>query len=632
MKAIILAGGKGTRMGDYTKSVPKPMVLLAGIPVIEHQIKFMKKNEIEDIYILLGYKGKVIKNYFEGGGKWGVKIKYFFDPKPLGTAGSLKEVEHLVTDPFLLFYGDTIIDIDVNQFIKFYERKSSIASLVVHPNDHPIDSDLLDIDNENYVTKFYSKPHKNGFYPRNLVNAALYILNPKIFKYIKKGVFSDFGKHIFPLLLSEGKPIRAYNTTEYIKDIGTPDRLAEVENDFLSGKVKQLNKENKQRAIFLDRDGVVNKELDKIDSIKKFSLLPKVEEAIKNINKSEYLNVIVTNQPIVAKGFISEKKLHEIHNYMETKLGLKGAYFNRIYYCPHHPEKGHEGEREDYKIICNCRKPGTGMIEHAIKDMNIDPQESFIIGDRTVDIMTGINSKLQTILLRQGYAGNDKKYDCKSDFVFNDLFEASNFILNDFQKIYEKIKTYFDSIDNVNGRMVIAIGGLSRSGKTTFSSVLKKYFYELDIHPLLIQLDNWLLPLKNRKEAMTVRDRYQYNIIKKDINSLLEGEKIKIKKYDSQTRENFKTSDEITPKNSKVIILEGVIALDNSYIRDISDQLFFVRTSEFLRKKRFKSFYLDKKLSLEEIDTLYLERENDETPIVLESAKYANKIIDMEFL
>ena len=180
--------------------------------------------------------------------------------------------------------------------------------------------------------------------------------------------------------------------------------------------------------------------------------------------------------------------------------------------------------------------------------------------------------------------------------------------------------------------MVIAIGGLSRSGKTTFSSVLKKYFNELDIHPILIQLDNWLLPLKNRKEEMTVRDRYQYDIIKKDINSLLEGEKIKIRKYDSQTRRNFKTLDEITPKNSKVIILEGVIALDNSYIRDISDQLFFVRTSESLRKKRFKSFYLDKKLSLKEIDTLYLERKNDETPIVLKSAQYANKIIDMEFL
>ena len=232
-----------------------------------------------------------------------------------------------------------------------------------------------------------------------------------------------------------------------------------------------MNKTNKQKAIFLDRDGVINQESDRIDNIEKFNLLPKVIESVKNINNSDFLNVVITNQPIVAKGFISEKKLSEIHNYMESQFGLKGAYFNRIYYCPHHPERGYDGERKEYKITCKCRKPGTGMIEHAIKDMNIDPQESFIIGDRTVDIMAGINSNLQTILLRQGYAGKDKKYDCQPDFIFNDLYEATSFILNDFYKILSKIKKYFNRVKIKNNKTIIAVGGLSRSGKTTFSSV-----------------------------------------------------------------------------------------------------------------------------------------------------------------
>ena len=632
MKVIILAGGKGTRMGSLTESIPKPMVLLAGKPVLEHQINFLKSFGLTDVFMLLGHKGEIIKKYFKEGKEWGVKIKYFFDPKPLGTAGSLKEIEKFISEPFLLFYGDTMIDIDLRQFISFYNKKQSIASLVVHPNDHPKDSDLLDIDSENYVTSFFPKPHESVSYLRNLVNAALYILNPDIFDFIDKGVFSDFGKEIFPKVLRRRKLISAYNTTEYIKDIGTPERLLEVEKDFLSGKVHRLNKINKQKAIFLDRDGVINRESDRIDNIEKFNLLPQVMESVKKINESDFLNVVVTNQPIVAKGFISEKKLLEIHNYMETQFGLGGAYFNRIYYCPHHPERGHKGEKKEYKILCNCRKPGTEMIEHAIKDMNIDPRESFIIGDRTVDIMTGINSKMETILLRQGYAGKDKKYDCQPDFIFNDLYEATSFILNDFYKILSKIKKYFNKVKIKNNKTIIAVGGLSRSGKTTFSSVLKKYFFDLRINAVSIQLDNWLLPVSERSSTMDVRDRYQYDIIKKDLKLLFEGEKILLKKYDSQSRGQRKSSEHLSLDNCSVVVLEGVVALDIGYIRDIVDHSFFIKTDESIRRRRFESFYLDKEFTRKEIDSLYMERKRDESPIVINSGEYANQIIEMDNL
>ena len=632
MKVIILAGGKGTRMGSLTESIPKPMVLLAGKPVLEHQINFLKSYNLTDVFMLLGHKGEIIKKYFKDGKKLGVKIKYFFDPKPLGTAGSLKEIEKFISEPFLLFYGDTMIDINLTQFIDFHDGKQSIASLVVHPNDHPKDSDLLDIDNDDYVTNFFPKPHKKVFNLRNLVNAALYILNPEIFDFIDKSVFSDFGKDIFPKVLHKRKLISAYNTSEYIKDIGTPSRLLEVEKDFLSGKVQLRNKINKQKAIFLDRDGVINQELERIDNIDKFNLLPNVIESVKNINQSDFLNVVVTNQPIVAKGFISEEKLSEIHNYMETEFGLKGAYFNRIYYCPHHPERGHKGEKKDYKISCKCRKPRTEMIERAVKDMNIDPQESFIIGDRTVDIMTGINSKLKTILLRQGYAGTDKKYNCQPDFVFNDLYEATNFILEDFPKILLKIKKYFNKVEFNSNKTIIAVSGLSRSGKTTFCSVLKKYFFDLGINAALIQLDNWIVPLKERSPNMSVRDRYQYDVIKKDLKFLLKGEKVSLNKYNPQNRGSGETLESLSLDNYSIVVLEGVVALDIGYIRDIVEHSFFIKTDESTRRRRFQSFYLDKEMTKKEIESLYLDRESDESSIVINSGKYANKIIEMDNL
>ena len=317
---------------------------------------------------------------------------------------------------------------------------------------------------------------------------------------------------------------------------------------------------------------------------------------------------------------------------METKFGLKGAYFNRIYYCPHHPERGHEGEKKDYKILCKCRKPGTEMIERAVKDMNIDPHESFIIGDRTVDIMTGINSKLKTILLRQGYAGKDRKYDCQPDFVFNDLYEATSFILNDFFKILSKIKKYFNKVTFNENKTIISVSGLSRSGKTTFSSILKQYFLDFKINTTLIQLDDWIVPLKKRSKKMDVRSRYQYDVIKKDLKLLFEGKKVILNKYNPKNRGKKETSKLYSLENSNIVILEGVVALDIDYIRDITDHSFFIKTDESIRRRRFESFYIDKKLTIKDIESLYAKREFDESPIVINSEKYANQIIEMDNL
>ena len=427
MKVVILAGGKGSRMGHYTQNIPKPMVPLGGKPILEYQIELIKKYNLNDITILIGYKGDVIKEYFNTGKQWGVNINYIEDPDPLGTAGSVKEIESLISESFILFYGDTILDIDLFDLINFHNKKGGIATLVVHPNDHPYDSDLVAINKNNLITNFISKPHKN--FHRNLVNAALYILSPEIFKYITKDKYSDFGRDLFPRIISRGVSIYGYNTHEYIKDIGTVERLQEVEKDYFSGRVQNLNKSKKQKAIFIDRDGVINQEADPLNSIDKFKLLPGVPDAIKTINKSDYLSVVVTNQPIIAKNFATENQVNEIHNHMESILGEQGVFLNRIYYCPHHPKKGFEGENPEYKVICKCRKPNIGMIDQAVIDMNIDLKNSYIIGDRTVDIMTGINANLKTILIRQGFAGNDGKFNCSPDFIFNDLLEAVEFIV-----------------------------------------------------------------------------------------------------------------------------------------------------------------------------------------------------------
>lgn len=430
MELVIIAGGKGTRLG--LDDIPKPMVELNSKPLLEYQILLAKRYGIKNIYILSGHLSRVIVDYFGNGTKWKVNIVHIIEDKPLGTAGALKQLEGVLKDRFMVFYGDTIMDIDLTAFITFDAGpKNSIGSIMVHPNDHPYDSDLIEVDNTNRVIRFHPKPHDKNAYHANLVNAALYILSPNIFKYIQKDEKSDFGKDIFSHLI-ETESLYAYKTTEYIKDIGTPERLDKVKIDMLSGKVKKANKSFPQKAIFMDRDGVINKEVNNLQNISNFELIDRVSEAIKLINNSQYLAIVVTNQPIIAKGFISVNELEQIHKKMDSLLGEKKAYIDDLYYCPHHPQNGFKGEVIELKIDCDCRKPKSGMLLNAAKDHHIDLRNSWMIGDRYADIKAGNNVGCKTILVRTGHGGNDmeKFADIKANYTFPSLIEAVTFIFS----------------------------------------------------------------------------------------------------------------------------------------------------------------------------------------------------------
>lgn len=432
MKAVILAGGKGKRLGEITKKIPKPMVKICGTPLLEHQINILKNYGIKDIVILTSHLSEIIKNYFKNGSKFGVKISYNKNNHPLGTAGALKEMEPQLTKDFILTYGDIMFDINLKKIINFHKKKRSICTLILHPNDHPHDSDLIEADHNKRIFAIHPKPHNINKYYKNLVNSGLYMMSPRIFRYIKKNKKADFGKDVFPKIISKEK-LYGYNSAEYVKDIGTPKRLKEVVKDYKSGKISKSNNNNKRKAIFLDRDGVINKEINLLHKIKDFKLLPQTAKAIKKINKSGYLAIVITNQPVIARNLCSIEELEEIHKKMETLLGEAGAKLDGIYYCPHHPDKGYLGENQKYKINCSCRKPKIGMLKKATKDFNINLSESFIIGDTYRDILCGKNAGVTTIKLKSKLKSENKpeNINAKADMLFDNLFKAVNFIVKE---------------------------------------------------------------------------------------------------------------------------------------------------------------------------------------------------------
>jgi len=414
-----MAGGKGTRIASIKNDVPKPMIEICGKPILLWQIENLKACGLTDITLVIGYLGHIIKDYFQDGSRYGVNINYFEEDHPLGTAGALFKMN--LQEDFLLMCGDVIVDVDFNRFIQFHHEHQAWASLIAHPNGHPYDSSLLVTEtlpphnkgelpvDTHRVVRWMNKEDERLYY-KNRVNAGIEIISPQLLhetiqhfvpRHPETPDKIDLDRDVLKPNIPSGK-IFTYDTSEYIKDMGTPDRYYETEKDIISGKVKARNLSQKQKAIFLDRDGTINRYVGFLTTPEDFELLPGVAEAIRKINKSGYLCIVVSNQPVIARGECTFEELQVIHDKMETLLGKEGVFVDAIYYCPHHPDKGFEGERPEYKIDCACRKPKPGLLLQAAKDWNIDLSQSYMIGDSERDVEAGKNAGCkQAILIEQ---------------------------------------------------------------------------------------------------------------------------------------------------------------------------------------------------------------------------------------
>ncbi len=433
MKAVIQAGGKGTRISSITgDNIPKPMLEISNYPILYHQIMNLKKSGIKDITIIVGHLGNIIQEYFEDGKKFGVNITYVVeDPnKPLGTAGALYYLKNKIDDDFIFLLADVFIDIDFKKMEYFHYKNDADVTLLTHPNSHPYDSDLVVSDKNNKVLKFDHKTNDRTKYNyHNLVNAGVMIFSKETLNYIQEEKKYSYEKDIIAPLIKNGK-VFSYKSSEYAKDMGTPERYIMVQKDYDNGLIELKNLSRKQKCIFIDRDGTINKYVGFLRNESQMELIPGVSTAIKNINNSEYLCIVITNQPIIARGEVTVDQLDEIHKKMEKLLGNDGAYINDLYYCPHHPDRGYEGEVTELKVVCDCRKPSTGLIKKAVEDYNIDLSQSFMIGDSTLDIKLAENSGMKSILLLTGQAGGDGKYDVTPDYICDNLIDAVNVVLN----------------------------------------------------------------------------------------------------------------------------------------------------------------------------------------------------------
>lgn len=430
MKVVMMAGGRGTRISGLYPDLPKPLIPIDGTPVLEREICSLRDQGFEEFILTVSYRGDQIIRCLGDGSRLGVSIQYYREEQPLGNAGALFQLKGQLTDDFLLLNADAVFDVDFNRMIAFHRAHGGLVTLFTHPNSHPYDSGLLIADENHAVVQWLAKEDARPAYYKNRVNAGLHVMSPEVLEMsgidpervgtidptTGKTFKVDLDRQLLKPLAGTGKMF-CYDSPEYVKDMGTPERFHQVEADVLAGRVQAKNLANRQKAVFLDRDGVINKYVGFLRNIDAFELLPGAAQAIRKINASGYLCIVVTNQPVIARGEVTVAQLNEIHNKMETLLGQQGAYIDGLYYCPHHPDKGYKGEVAELKIDCDCRKPKPGMLLKAAKEFHVDLGKSWMVGDGEKDIKAGQNAGCRTCLIGRESFGQDRTVDSLYEFA-----------------------------------------------------------------------------------------------------------------------------------------------------------------------------------------------------------------------
>ena len=429
MQIVVLMGGLGTRLKDYTKERPKSLVLVNGRPFFDYQLKLLMAWGFEKFLFLIGYHAEMIEEYYGDGTDKGISIRYCYDgDKLLGTGGAIRNAYSYLEDDFILIYGDSFMDIDYAQTVYRYERgkeRGCRALMTVLKNNNCFDKSNVVMDGNRLV--LYDK--HNTTPDMDYIDYGVCAYEKSLFADYEEGAAFDIAE-LQNRLSVEGK-LTPQIVTKRFYEIGSPKSLKEF------SEYAKKRFETCIPAVFLDRDGVINEIVFNEDtelmdsplSIEEYDFLPKAAEAIKIISEKGYYVFVVTNQPAAAKGKTTLERLYDINTYMIEALKSEGAYIDDLFMCPHYTKKL-KTTREDFLIKqCDCRKPKPGMIYKALRKYKIDLKRSYMAGDSCSDVEAGGAAGLNTVFLGTYKCDACKKLsDLEPDYIAADLMELAEFL------------------------------------------------------------------------------------------------------------------------------------------------------------------------------------------------------------
>ena len=388
-QAVITLGGKGSRLLDVTKNIPKPLWKINGVHTLERSIQILSRQGIDKYIWITGYKHELFLQEAKR-----ISIEYNIDVyihkenTPKGEAGSIFDFLDRLDNEFIFLNGDIIFDLDLIKLISFHNRNNSHITFITHLTNHPEDSDCIIESPSLSISKYKFKNEEsstNGFY---LGNAGLSIISKYALDTIKNMYSKDkknisLFKDIIVLAHENNLNVYSYNTSEYLKDMGTPNRLLTVKNDIIQGEVAKRSYKNIQKALFIDRDNTLNECMqgEYIININQIKLFEERISKFTQIAKNFDLVILITNQPQISMGKVSWQEVIEINGEIISRCQSFGLNISCFYLCPHHPSTGFDGEIYSLKSSCFCRKPLPGLFLEASNNKNIDFKKSLMIGD-----------------------------------------------------------------------------------------------------------------------------------------------------------------------------------------------------------------------------------------------------------
>ncbi len=623
MHAAIVAGGMGTRAAGMTADrIPKALLPVGGVPIIFRQMRVLRREGVTRVSVLAGHLGDRLQPALEHeAAALDLGLQIIIEPTPRGTAGCLGALKPGLAET-LIVYGDMLFDIALAPLTEFHRSHEALLTIVAHPNDHPRTSDLI-VEQDGLVKAIlpYREPREDDH--RNLVPAGLYLVSPAFFAHLKHYAKADMIGDVLPALVASGARIAAYNTSEYLRDVGTPSRHRMAEHDLAAGRVEALNNTHSRPAIFFDCDGVLNEEpgLQGAVTADDVKVIPGAGAAIRFAREAGRLAIAVTNRPQVAKGFVTFEGLAKILGRLEAQLAADGGVLDRIYFCPHHPEAGFTGEIPALKVRCECRKPGTLLLRRALTELPIDQRRSALIGDSLRDIGAARSFGIWAYGVRTGAGCRDSERYRREigsppvpDLMFENVSEAVDFDLEYLALAAPVVASIRRLMAGKDAPILVGVCGRSRAGKTVTAHAIVRALAEDEIACLHVRLDDWIVPTGERVVNCTAEARNRVDAMPNVVEALRAGASVRAPGYDAATRGpgHPVTYD---PAGRSVIVLEGNFAGHRS-IRSLLDLIVFAAVPEPLQRARFAAFYRWKGLQQKAIQVLWRERAADEWPAV----------------
>jgi len=376
-QAVILVGGRGTRLGSLTDAIPKPLLDVGGRPFLSYIIDTLARQGFNDILLLAGYQAECVIDFAIHSCRSGLLVRCIVEESPLGTGGALSHAQDYLAQYFLLLNGDTLFDINLNDLaVLALEVALARVALRRVPDTSRYGRVVL-------AGAKVAAMQEKGISGEGLINGGIYFLAKACIKLLPQGV-SSLENDLFPLLITS-KRLEGREYAGFFLDIG-------IVNDFEGSQIS-VPSNLVRPAVFLYRDGVLNEDADYVSLPERVRWIEGAKEAVKQLNDAGYYVFVVTNQSGVGRGYYDVERVKSLHAWIQQELRADGAHIDAFYFCPHHP---------DFTGTCDCRKPEPGMLLAVMKDWPIVMSGSFLIGDKECDILSAINAGIPGYVFNGG--------------------------------------------------------------------------------------------------------------------------------------------------------------------------------------------------------------------------------------